>query len=81
MQHVQDDDADHHAGTPMMEAAHEASGGEFGEDVAKAAVRFTCGWRVVQGEHDAGEDLDKEQEHGDAAEDLMPTAGSRNIFV
>src|SRR5262249_14280612 len=81
LHHVQHHHDDHHAGAPVMEAAHQASGGELGEDVAKAVVCVTWRGRVVERQEGSGEGLGQEQEHRHAAEDLVPAARGGDVFV
>ena len=74
-------DHDHHAGAPVVQPAHHAAAGQFGQDVAQAVVRVAGRGRVVEGQQRAGERLHQEEEHRHAAEHLMPAARGRNLLV
>ena len=78
---MEHDDHDDHARAPVVQAAHEPSRGDLGQDIAKAAISVAGRRRVVERQHDAGEELDQDQEQRHAAEYLMPAAGGRDLFV
>ena len=78
---MQHDYYNQHAGAPMMQAADQAAASDFGEDVAQAVIGVAGRGRVVKCQQRAGERLYQKEEDGDAAEDLMPAAGGRNLFV
>jgi hypothetical protein len=64
----------------MMETANDAAGGDLMNDVRKAAICVTGPRAVVEGEKNASERLVQEQKQSDAAEDLRPSGGGRNVF-
>src|SRR5690349_661499 len=65
----------------MVETTDHASSGEFGEDVLQAVVGLAGRGGVIHGEQNAGDHLGEKREHRNAAEDLVPTAGARDLFV
>ncbi len=75
------DHDDHHAGAPVMKPANQASPGQLRDNVPQAVVGVAGRGRVVEGQQDTGKSLQHEEEHGDAAEHLMPTAGRRDVLV
>ncbi len=81
LHHVQHHHHDHHAGAPVVQPAHQPSRRQFRQDVAQAVIGIARGGRVVEGQQRSGECLHHEQEHGDAAEYLVPPARRGNLFV
>ena len=81
LHHVEHHHHDDHAGAPVVQPAHQPAGGQFRQDVAQAVIGIARRGRVVEGQQRAREGLHHEQEHGDAAEYLVPAAGGWNLFV
>src|SRR5579872_53722 len=81
LDHVQHDDDDHHAGSPVMQAANEMPGGHLRHDIFHAVVSLAGRGRVIKRQQDSREYLHQESEQGHAPENLMPAAGCRDIFV
>ncbi len=62
-------------------AADERTARQFRHDVLHAVVRFAGGGRVIKRQQSAGENLNHEEKHRHAADDLVPAGGGGNVFV
>ena len=79
--HMQHHHHDHHAGAPVVQAAHEPAARDFRQDVAQAVVRIAGGRRVIEGQQRASEGLHQKQEQRHTAENLVPAARCRYLLV
>ena len=64
-----------------MQAPNHAAPGDFSDDVLQTVVGLAGRGRVVKRQQDPGEYLRHEKEEGNAAENLVPAAGRRDVFI
>ena len=78
---MEHDDHDQHAGAPVVQAAHEAAGCDFRQDILEAVVSLARRRRIVEGQQYAGKRLHQEQEQGYAAKYLVPSARGWDLLI
>ncbi len=65
----------------MMQSANQPAARQFRQDVPHAVVGLAWSWSVIECQQAPRDALNQEEEYGHAADDLVPAAGGRNLFV
>ena len=79
--HVEPDQDDHHAGAPLVHAAHELAEEDVVRQVGDRRVGLGRGRRVVHRQEDAGHRLHGEREQRRRAQRVEPVGALRNLPV